>query len=257
MFDAFSVSSTAAAMLDGKPALALAGSLVWGLGSALLSPCHLGIIPLMGGHGAGISPLGAGDRHSGRDILRFCLGYFCSIPLLGALIALLGHSLGLGGHFWTIPVGLLLLWLAWDMGRGHACAHVALVLGRMQRWLGISAQSGIYALGLGYGLLAGGCTVGFLAPMLLVALPRGFGFCLLLAFCFGLGHCLPMLVVGLSAAMAGKLMAGHSHDHPCDEEHHRHDHLPDPHTREALFRKLLAMVLGIMGLLFVAHPFLE
>lgn len=35
--------------MDGTPALAIAGSFIWGILSILLSPCHLSSIPLIVG----------------------------------------------------------------------------------------------------------------------------------------------------------------------------------------------------------------
>ena len=93
---------------DHGAAFVAVGSFVWGVGSALLSPCHLGIIPLLGTHAAGYSPFtprsgsgrdeaetgGAAPRlHAVRRTLLFTLGCFVTIPLFGLLFALLGHGL--------------------------------------------------------------------------------------------------------------------------------------------------------------------
>ena len=119
---------------DHGAAFVAVGSFVWGLGSALLSPCHLGIIPLLGTHAAGYSPFtprsgsgrdeaetgGAAPRlHAVRRTLLFTLGCFVTIPLFGLLFALLGHGLEMSGHWWTIPVGALLIWFGADMFRDH------------------------------------------------------------------------------------------------------------------------------------------
>ncbi|MEG1609779.1 MAG: cytochrome c biogenesis protein [Bilophila sp.] len=239
--------------------LAFVGALLWGLGSALLSPCHLGIIPVLGSHAAGCgpfslaSPASPSRSHPVRQAMLFTFGVFLTVPLFGFCIALLGHGLELGGHFWTIPVGVLLLWFGWDMGQGHSCSHAGHVLETLRTRLGLTLSSGIFALGFGYGLLAGGCTVGFLVPLLVVALPGGVLYCVGLSACFGLGHCLPMIVVGCSAALARKVLQGHhTHDKSatsCD--------MREPHSGEALFRRILSVLIALIGLLFIVHPFME
>ena len=98
---------------DHGAAFVAVGSFVWGVGSALLSPCHLGIIPLLGTHAAGYSPFtprsgsgrdeaetgGAAPRlHAVRRTLLFTLGCFVTIPLFGLLFALLGHERALVDH---------------------------------------------------------------------------------------------------------------------------------------------------------------
>lgn len=245
--------------------LAMGGAFLWGLGSALLSPCHLGIIPLLGSHAAGCGPFseetpsssGSGS-HSMAQVFLFIFGCYLTIPLYGLLIALFGHGLELGGHYWTIPIGLLLLWFGWDMNRSHSCGHVPHLLETLRTRLGLTPASGVFALGIGYGLLAGGCTVGFLVPLLVVTLGQGVAYCTLLAACFGIGHCLPMVAVGCSAPLAKRILyARHA---ACRLHEHPHEHGPDirePHSGEALFRRILGIVIILIGILFVLHPFLE
>lgn len=47
--------------------------------------------------------------------ILFSLGLFLTIAMIGLLCALLGRMLGDVGPYWTIPVGLLLIWVAFDM----------------------------------------------------------------------------------------------------------------------------------------------
>lgn len=247
--------------VTGNPAAALAGIFVWGLGSALLSPCHLGIIPLLGSHAAGVGPFGNASARPLRQALLFTLGYYATIPLLGLLLAIAGQTLALGehlngeegmAHFWSVPVGLVLLWFGRDMMRGHACAHGASLLGTLRRRLGLGPESGVTALGFGYGVVSAACAVGFMVPVITLALPRGVLFCTLLAAAFGLGHCLPMAVAGASAPLAARILrerAAHAH--------HSHDDLADPHAGEARFRRLMGIAVIGIGILFILHPFLE
>lgn len=233
-------------------AMAAAAAFAWGLGSALLSPCHLGVIPLMGSHAAGMAPMGAPAEASlsrpVRDVLIFTLGYFATVPLLGSVILSLGATLEHSSHYWTIPVGLVLLWVGYNMLRNHVCSTATHFLSTLARRLHLGPVSGLLALGFGYGLLSSGCTAGFLMPLALASLPQGLLFGLGMAVCFGLGHTLPMILVGCSAHAAARLYHAHSHDH--------HEHT-DPHRTERLFRRVMGLVIMGVGVLFVLHPVLE
>ena len=252
-----------AAWPTGDLAAASLAALLWGLGSALLSPCHLGIIPLLSSHAAGVGPFSTHKELKPQpvaDVLRFVAGYYLTILLFGLIIALLGSGLEMGGHYWTIPAGLVLLWFGLDMIRGHNCSSASHLLEVMGRHLGLGPHSGVLALGFGYGLLSGGCSTGFLVPVMMVCLPQGLLICLLLAACFGLGHCLPMIVVGCSASAAARILCHHDHAHGHDHDGNAHNlscHHPDPHRREVLFRRVMGLMLLFIGVLFVLHPFLE
>lgn len=316
--------------MTGNPLVVLTGTLIWGAGSALLSPCHLGIIPLLGSHAAGLGPFdgasppqggesspsdgapstraheaaqvelaaqtevpvpsptsqsaalpNASSPHPVRQSLLFTLGYYLTIPLLGFLLALIGHSLELGGqawsrnveaaHYWTLPVGLVLLWLGRDLMRGHRCSQGTRLLAQARRKLGLGPNSGVAALGFGYGLLSSACAVGFLLPLLTLALNQGLAYCTLLAAVFGLGHCLPMAVVGASAPLALRVLGLAPHVHrDTDHDDHAHHHAAqstgphaadphpvDPHRGEARFRRGLGLLIMLIGVLFLLHPFLE
>lgn len=273
MFDVFAFEPSA--WLGESVSLTALGAFTWGLGSALLSPCHLGIIPLLGSHAAGCGPFAASGSAVGKEVEKgtpptaqaflFTLGCFATIPLIGLVFALLGHGLELGGHWWTLPVGALLLWFGVDMFRSHSCAHASHIWNTLRRRLGISAVSGVFALGFGYGLLASGCTLGFLTPLLVLTLPQGVFLCTFFAACFGLGHCLPMAVVGCSAPLARRLLGGrHSHHEHGEDSHQAGDaacssepHLHEPHSGEALFRRIMGGVLVLIAIAFMLHPFLE
>ena len=49
----------------------------------------------------------------------------------------------------------------------------------------------------------------------------------------------------------------HDHEHEHEGEHHLGCHHPDPHRREVLFRRCMGLLLLIIGVLFILHPFLE
>lgn len=235
----------------GADDAALLAAFVWGVGSALLSPCHLGIIPLMGSHAAGIGPFGGNVQRASTvvgQVSSFTFGYFAVIPFLSLALLLIGETLGHAGHYWTIPVGGVLLWFGFDMLRNHACSSATHLLEPVARRLRLGPLPGAMALGFAYGVISAACTAGFLMPLVLAALPHGLAMGVGMGTAFGLGHSLPMLLVGCSAYFAARFY--HSHPHESEHSH-------EPHRMERLFRRVMGGVIMIVGLLFVVHPFLE
>lgn len=234
MFDQFLL--TVNAWMTAGSAAAYAGSFLWGLVSVLFSPCHLASIPLIVGYVAGQGRLVEG-REAARYAVAFTAGLFITIALVGLVCSLLGRMLGDVGPYWTILVGLVLLYVALDMLGVASCRLSGGLMSRLK----VRGISGALVMGLGYGLLSGSCTFGFLAPLLAVITVQdqmltGMG----LIQAFALGHCLPIVVAGSSAALARRLMeqrvfAGGS-----------------PWVRRAA-----GVLVGLLGAYFIARPFLE
>jgi cytochrome c-type biogenesis protein len=221
---------------SGLLALALAGSFLWGLVSVLFSPCHLASIPLMVAYVAGQGRLVQG-REAARYAVAFTSGLFITIALVGLACTLLGRLLGDVGPYWTVAVGAALVLVALDM-LGLARWSLGGVLPVLPTLRGLS---GALALGLGYGLLSGTCTFGFLAPLLAVASAQGrmpVGLALILAF--ALGHCLPIVLAGSSAALARRVME------------QRVIQGGSPHVRRAA-----GVLVGLLGVYFLVRPFVD
>lgn len=276
MFDA--LLGYSALQWQSHPALAALGALGWGLACVLFSPCHLAAIPVMAAHAAGYtgtpltSPAQAG-RIGAITSLGFALGYFLAITALGIGCALLGRMVDLvDEHFWMLPAGALLLWLGISLWREHDCSAAGLVLRNVGQRLGLGPVGGSVALGTGYGLLSSGCTLAFLAPLLLLSLPHGLWASTVTAAAFGLGHCLPMALVGVAAPLArrmlhacslkGLVVPQHLHGHEeegLDAGHqgHSHEHHERHHMLERLFRKTVALAVCLGGLALLSHAFWE
>jgi len=227
------------AWMTGDSLAAYAGSFLWGLVSVLFSPCHLASIPLMVGYVAGQGRLVEG-REAVRYAVVFTLGLFTTIALVGVACALLGRMLGDVGPYWTIAVGLVLLWVALDMldvFGALGLARCSLGGGLLARFT-LRGLPGALALGLGYGLLSGSCTFGFLAPLLAVITVQeqvltGVG----LILTFALGHCLPIVIAGSSASLARRMLEGFS-------------------GGGTWVRRMAGVLVGLLGVYFIARPFL-
>ena len=142
MFEAFFLAANG--WMTGGTAAAFAGGFLWGLISVLFSPCHLASIPLMVGYVAGQGRVIEG-REAARYALAFTSGLFLTIALVGLVCTLLGRMLGDIGPYWTIAMGLMLVYLALDMLGVASCRLSGGLLSRLK----VRGLSGALIMGLG------------------------------------------------------------------------------------------------------------
>ena len=179
-------------LMAGGFHLALLASLLWGILSILLSPCHLSSIPLIIGYITGRES--ATTRQSFLLALVFALGILVTIALVGAVTASLGRLIGDVGVWGNILVaaifivmGLYLLdviSLNWS--------SVPLTAGRTGYW-------GAFGLGLLFGIGLGPCTFAYMAPVLGIVFTlaqSGWIKPFLLILAFGIGHSAVIALAG-------------------------------------------------------------
>ncbi|SFM99848.1 cytochrome c biogenesis CcdA family protein [Thermodesulforhabdus norvegica] len=222
--------------MSGQGALAFLGCFLWGMISVALSPCHMASIPLVVSYVAGQNRL-LEPREAARYAVVFTLGLFITIAVIGAVCALLGRMLGDVSPYWTILVGLVLLWVACDMMGVPICRLPGANLGRFP----LRGLPGALVLGLSYGVLSGSCTFGFIAPILAVItiqqkILTGLGYIL----SFGIGHCLPIAVAGSFTALIRKVM-----ENGVFQE------------RSQWFRRAAGGAIAVLGIYFIVRPFLS
>ena len=215
--------------------LAALGCFLWGVVSVLFSPCHLASIPLIVGYVAGQDKMVEG-RQAALYAGLFTAGLFLTIAAIGVICALLGRMLGDVGPYWTIVVGLILLWVSLDMLGVAKCSMGGSLMGRFK----LRGMGGAFVLGLAYGILSGSCTFGFIAPILaIITVQEKIMTGILLIVLFGLGHCIPIVIAGSSTALVRRLMANASWQRGGNA-----------------FRRMAGILIGFMGLYFIARPFL-
>jgi cytochrome c-type biogenesis protein len=101
-------------------------------------------------------------------------------------------------------------------------------------------MGGAFVLGLAYGVLSGSCTFGFIAPILaVITVQEKIATGILLIILFGLGHCIPIVIAGSSTALVRRLMTNASWQ-----------------RGGTAFRRLAGILIGLMGIYFIARPFL-
>ena len=190
------------AWMSGGALIAALGCFLWGMVSVVLSPCHMASIPLI------ISYVGGqqkGLQTSSATIYAaaFTIGLFITIAIVGIVCSLLGRMLGDIGQWWTIVVGVILLWVALDMLGVEACSISGNFMERFQ----MRGIKGAFILGLSYGVLSGSCTFGFIAPILaIITIQQKIATGILLIILFGIGHCIPIAVAGSSAALVRRVL---------------------------------------------------
>ncbi len=179
--------------VEGVPAVALTASLVWGVLSILLSPCHLASIPLIVGF------IGQQGRISTRRAFGisflFALGILVTIAVIGVITAAAGRMLGDVGRYGDyfvaaifFVVGLYLL----DLIRLP-------MPGAAQPGMKRKGMLASFILGLVFGIALGPCTFAYMAPMLAVTFrlaATNLSYGILLLLLYGVGHCAVIVLAG-------------------------------------------------------------
>ena len=220
--------------MTGGLSLAAIGCFLWGMVSVVFSPCHLASIPLIVSYVAGQDRV-LKAKDAAYYAVVFTIGLFVTIALIGIICSLIGRMLGEVGSYWTIVVGLILVWVSLDMLGLAKCSMSGSLLGRIQ----IKGLFGAFILGLTYGVLSGSCTFGFIAPILaIITTQQKIITGIIYIILFGIGHCIPIAVAGSSTAQVRKLLESSSF-----------------HEGSAWFRKCAGVCIGVLGLYFIIRPF--
>jgi cytochrome c-type biogenesis protein len=222
--------------MAGGSAIAALGCFLWGIISVLFSPCHLASIPLIvayvGGQQQALNP-----RQAGMYSVAFTSGLFTTIALIGIICAVLGRMLGDVGNYWQILVGLVLIWVALGMFGVERCS----MSGSLFYRLNLRRISGALVLGLASGILSGSCTFGFIAPILaLITIQHQIATGILFILLFAVGHCIPIVIAGSSAAFVKGVM-----------ENSRWQ------GAGKWFRKGAGVIICLIALYFIINPFLS
>jgi len=222
--------------IAGGTAIAAAGCFIWGMISVVFSPCHLASIPLIVAYVGGQETL-LKPRQAAHYSIAFTVGLFITIALIGIVCALLGRMLGDVGRYWQILVGLVLVWVALGMLGVEKCSMSGSLLYR----LNLRGIFGAFGLGLGYGVLSGSCTFGFIAPILaIITIQKQIATGVLFILLFAIGHCLPIVVAGSSTAAVKRLVENSAWQGAGN-----------------WFRKGAGLVIILLGAYFIINPFLS
>ena len=222
--------------MSGGFLLAAFGCFAWGIVSVLFSPCHMASIPLIIGYVGGQNSILKG-REAVPYAILFTGGLFITIAIVGLVCVLLGRMMGDVGPYWTLLLGAILLWVAFDMLGIAKCASPGNTLSRFQ----LKGLTGAFVLGLAYGILSGTCTFGFIAPILaIITVQEKIATGILLLLIFAVGHCLPIVIAGSSAATVKRLLENSSFQ-----------------QSGIWFRKGAGILVGLLGIYFITLPWIS
>jgi len=221
--------------IAGGTTIAAVGCFVWGVVSVLLSPCHMASIPLIvayvGGQRQTLNP-----KQASAYSVVFTIGLFITIAFIGIICALLGRMLGDVGNYWQILIGGMLIWVALGMLGVEKCSTSGSLLYRLK----FRGLFGAFVLGLAYGVLSGSCTFGFIAPILaIITIQQKVATGIVFIILFAIGHCLPIVIAGSSAAAVRKLMENSTWQ-----------------GAGYWFRKGAGVLICLLGVYFVINPFI-
>ena len=181
--------------VEGSPAMAITASLVWGILSILLSPCHLASIPLIIGF---IDEQGSVSTKRAFTIsLLFSVGILITIGLIGVVTALAGRMMGDVGKYGNYVVAVIFFVVGL-----HLLDIIPLKFaGPGQVNMKRKGYLAAFVLGLIFGVALGPCTFAYMAPMLAIAFKLSatnwlYGALLLLMY--GVGHCGVIVAAGTS-----------------------------------------------------------
>jgi len=177
--------------------VALIAAFAWGVGSILLSPCHLASVPLVVvyiNRGYALST----KRALGVSVL-FSLGIFLSIVVIGLITALFGRMLGDIGP-----------WGMWIVAAVFMVFGLVLLEVISLPWSGPNMTSktrsgwvGALVLGVVFGAAVGPCTFAYMAPVLAVVFENASSHwihSMLLVLLYSVGHCGVIVLAGTLGA---------------------------------------------------------
>ena len=179
--------------VEGSALVAVGASLVWGVLSVVLSPCHLASIPLIVGF---IDEQGRiSTRRAFWISTLFALGILITIGVIGAGTAAAGRMMGDVGRYGNYAVAAIFFLVGL-----HLLDVIPMPWGGpgqvgMQRKGALAA----FILGLVFGVALGPCTFAYMAPMLGVTFKvaaTNLTYGVLLLLMYGVGHCSVIVFAG-------------------------------------------------------------
>lgn len=194
--------------VEGAPLVALGASVVWGILSIVLSPCHLASIPLIVGFISGQGRVST-TRASGIATV-FAVGILITIAAIGAITAAAGRMMGDVGPWGNYFVAAIFFMMGL-----HLVGMIPMPWsGPGQPGMKRKGLLAAFVLGLLFGVALGPCTFAYMAPMLgvtfkLAATSFLYGTALLLAY--GVGHCSVIVAAGTSTEWVERFLNWNEH----------------------------------------------
>lgn len=181
-------------LIQSSYSFALIASLIWGILSILLSPCHLASIPLIVGF------IGEQGRMTTKKAFwlatSFSVGILITIAIIGLITGLMGRMLGDVGVYGNYFVALIFFVIGLHLLEIIEIPFIGKTNQPVFQKKGILAA---FLLGLIFGIALGPCTFAYMAPMLGIVFTVSttqFLFAVLLLLFYGIGHCSVIVFAG-------------------------------------------------------------
>jgi len=181
-------------LIQSSYLFALGASLIWGVLSILLSPCHLASIPLIVGF------IGEQGRMTTKKAFwlstSFSVGILITIGVIGLITGLMGRMLGDVGVYGNYFVALIFFVIGLHLLEIIEIPFIGKTNQPVFQKKGILAA---FILGLIFGVALGPCTFAYMAPMLGIVFTVSatqFLFAFLLLLFYGIGHCSVIIFAG-------------------------------------------------------------
>ncbi len=181
-------------------AMQFLGAFLWGIASVLLSPCGIGIIPLV------VSYIENTDNPTRSRAFKiscaFCLGIIFNLMLVALITSGLGMLLGGYEKLLTLFVSIVFIVMGLHL---TGIIHVKL-FSFSSGAKGTESQSlkGAIILGIVSGLAVGPCSIAYVSPVLSLAMSLasesgGFFAAVMLILAYALGYSLVIILAGTFA----------------------------------------------------------
>ena len=184
--------------------IALTASLLWGMLSILLSPCHLASIPLI------VAFIGEQGKTSTKRAFwlatSFSLGILTTIAVIGIITGLLGRMLGDIGSYGNYIVAVIFFVIGFHLLEVIQLPFLRETNQPTFRKKGLLAA---FTLGLIFGIALGPCSFAYMAPMLGVVFTISvtqFFYGAALLFAYGIGHCSIIILAGTFTEIVQKYL---------------------------------------------------
>lgn len=180
--------------MQSSPIITLIASLLWGMLSILLSPCHLASIPLI------VAFIGEQGKMSTKRAFwlatSFSLGILTTIAAIGIITGLLGRMLGDIGSYGNYIVAIIFFIIGL-----HLLEIIQLPFLGKTNQPAFQKKGILAAFGLGFifGIALGPCTFAYMAPILGIVFTVSatqFLYGVLLLLFYGIGHCSVIIFAG-------------------------------------------------------------
>ena len=230
------LNAIASALVRSSP-IAFGAAFLWGIASILLSPCHLGSIPLVVAVLAR-SPRASRARATAVAVL-FSLGNLIVVALIGIVTAALGRILGDLGRWPQVLVGAFLLLFGLHLvGVLPLPEIVAAARKPGERYRAFQPL----LFGMIYGAALGPCSFAFLAPLIGIGIGGGASgstvFTVILFTCYALGHTGVILAAALLTDALKRYLAWTGRSRAPE-----------------LFRRASGALIGIVGIIMIVTAF--